>query len=381
MSRFLQVLPVLNARRTPLSVTLAVCAAGLSMFGTVAASYAEHDRTTIQPRPLLASNFSVLNSTNAVVVNVTGVYETRDSGRHWRNITPPTLSRQPVLLSHVRGVYTFARRTIWLTLFGDSRTAFMLASRDGGSTWHEARLPDNATAVQGTLAFTSGRNGRVLGALPGARNGVGLMVTANAGASWRRIATVPFLGPVSWSASEGIGVSPTHQGGSQLYRTTDRGVVWRRVFLPRIAGSISTIDRVQFLTPSVVFAAGVSHPAGRSSGEPILAVSRDSGLHWRSLTPPRTSRVVSSAQVRFAVSGASSLVYYIGTSRYFSDDMGRHWSITPVRLPHGYKLITVDVVTKTVSWGVAAGPARGNLYPNYVVRSSDGGATWSLAGI
>jgi hypothetical protein len=70
-----------------------------------------------------------------IVGNLQGVYRTIDSGRHWVNITPPSIVSQPTLLSHLTKIVSIGGHRIWLELIGDTRFDFTPYSSNGGMSW------------------------------------------------------------------------------------------------------------------------------------------------------------------------------------------------------------------------------------------------------
>ena len=88
-----------------------------------------------------------------VVVNRSGVLRTVDGGAMWTNITPKSIRR---LVDHIEKVIAIGP-DIWLEMEGDERFGFLPYSRDGGRSWHIARI---AASVQiSNLAFENPRDG------------------------------------------------------------------------------------------------------------------------------------------------------------------------------------------------------------------------------
>lgn len=90
-----------------------------------------------------------------VVVNRSGVLRTVDGGATWTNITPGSLRR---LVDHIDKVIAIGP-DIWLEMEGGDLYGFLPYSRDGGNSWHTARI---AGSVQmSSLVFANQRDGWV----------------------------------------------------------------------------------------------------------------------------------------------------------------------------------------------------------------------------
>jgi len=90
-----------------------------------------------------------------VVVNRSGVLRTVDGGATWTNITPRSLRR---LVDHIDKVIAIGP-DIWLEMEGSDLYGFLLYSRDGGHSWHTARI---AGSVQmSSVVFENQRDGWV----------------------------------------------------------------------------------------------------------------------------------------------------------------------------------------------------------------------------
>jgi hypothetical protein len=89
--------------------------------------------------PLQAQEIDVTGPQGLIVGNLYGVYKTVDSGRHWTNITPPSITSQPILLSHLGKIVSLGGSRIWLELEGDARIDFTPYSSNGGLSWRSLK--------------------------------------------------------------------------------------------------------------------------------------------------------------------------------------------------------------------------------------------------
>lgn len=90
-----------------------------------------------------------------VVVNRSGVFRTVDGGAGWTNITPRSLRG---LVDHVAAVIAIGP-DIWLEMEGSDLFGFLPYSRDGGRSWHIARI--GGSTQMSNLVFQNRRDGWV----------------------------------------------------------------------------------------------------------------------------------------------------------------------------------------------------------------------------
>jgi hypothetical protein len=210
-----------------------------------------------------------------------GVWESRDAGRTWR----PRTDDQP---SPAVGAVAFAP--------GDPAVAYagtgegeplaalgvgLLRSADGGASWRLLAAPELLGVGFFGLLVDREDAGRLLAATTG-----GLLASADGGAGWERR-----LAGRCWAVSAGNDGEVLAGGEHGLHRSEDGGTTWRPVALPSAPGSF---DRVAVAHPAggqvvYVFAAGdgVGHLWRRDrAGSPFEPVKPPADLHsqqaWRS---------------------------------------------------------------------------------------------------
>jgi photosystem II stability/assembly factor-like uncharacterized protein len=236
--------------RTALFVAVGALCLGVN-FGTL--QVGASTKTSGSIGGVLKANEAGVTGPHALIVaNLVGIYKTTDAGRHWTNITPPLISSQPEILSHLVSIVSFGNERIWLECEGDARFDFIPYTWNGGTTWRTSVLPsdvDNPAALQ----FTGAEDG---------------WATANVGASPQRVAVRTVDGGDAWVlASKRTAPKPpvsgqrpsdvkqrvpvgftivrtyrasrvlswalaaTAAGGTYLLETTDGGSVWKTVSL------------------------------------------------------------------------------------------------------------------------------------------------------
>ena len=339
-----------------------------------------------------------------VAENFHGVYTTADDGAHWVSVTPPSLRANPILLDHVFGITSFGADRVWLLVSANAGYGTRLVyTRDGGRSWRITPLvpgPSGAplSFLPGdsnptTPAFSSDDDGWVMAGL-GPRDRGGLFRTRNGGARWSFVAYSPFQGSIAFTnRTDGWGISAptwTNAGtvktpGGVLYRSTDGGVVWRRVELPPI--SAYRRARVTFGLPTF-FGASDGVVAGRlydtrTGAEPVVVyTTNDGGATWHGRLAPQTAATrryqQGSFTVPFAAASPTDWAMYAGTTLYTTADAGLKWTSIHPELPRA--VVTVDRLDSarpSAMWAQAHGRI-GNFYPLYLISSVDGGRTWNM---
>jgi photosystem II stability/assembly factor-like uncharacterized protein len=276
-----------------------------------------------------------------------------------------------VLVSHIVDITSFGSGHIWLEPVGDMRMDFIPYTNDSGTTWRLARLPGGAGLAGSPLSFWTPERGRALGE----RNGGAVVVfeTDDGGASWNHVAGAtagPFGGPVTFTSASG-GWTWNRRG--LMYRTADGGRTWQRVRLPALHG----YELVAAAEPKVSGdGAVVVITRLRSAGgvaRTAFYASEDGGASWHAHLAPGAGKGASAA---LAANGSD----WFALSRadlFATTNAGRTWQETTVRTPTGDSINAIDYLSPTIGWAEAAGPTIGNLYPTYLLRTSNGGRTWS----
>jgi photosystem II stability/assembly factor-like uncharacterized protein len=212
-------------------------------------------------------------------------------------------------------------------------------------------------------------------------------------AHWSFVADALFQGSVVFTnKTDGWGVSPTWTNagtvkttGGALYHSSGGGVSWRRVHLPPISAYHRA--RVTFGLPTF-FGASSGVAAGRlyntqTGAEPVAVyVTKDGGATWHGRLAPQTTATRRYQQgffsVPFAASSPSHWAMYAGTTLYTTADAGLSWTSIHPNLPKAVAGVDrLYSARPTAMWAKAHGHT-GNLYPPYLLRSTNGGRTWNM---
>jgi hypothetical protein len=263
---------------------------------------------------------------------------TRDAGHMWRAVGPsPVTGINPT---------SFTRKLV----FVDLENGFLLgtngffATRNGGHSWSETRLPGEVIDL--------------------ARFGQSI---------WAATTTCPLFGPASAPCTVGIEASG------------DAGKNWQAVPVPQAPYHDA---QVAFGTAGTAFVAVWSAAVGNGPGE-ILVGSVD-GTNWR--THPLPCPVGYRLDGRFSVAGASDTLWMIcdgqGTSgiegviTYRSTDGGTHWSRESNYSIGRFTGASGEAPARELEHLVALSATKALLLDSVdgLVQTTDGGVTWRQAG-
>lgn len=336
-------------------------------------------------------------------MNGSGVHVTADDGTHWVNVTPPTLRTNPTLLSHTFGIATFGADRVWLLVSANAGYGSRLVyTWDAGRTWRTTPLvPGPSGGVQSFLpgdanpttpAFLNAKDGWIL-AGPGSRSSGGLFKTRDGGVHWSFVARTPFQGSVEFTSSrDGWGITdPTwtnagtvRRDGGILYHSADGGSTWRRVTLPALSGLHTPVTYALptfFKTGNGVLG-GRMYDTGTSAQPVVVYATHDNGLTWQGQLAPETTATRHYQQgfftVPFAASSPTHWAMYAGSTLYTTTNAGRSWTTIHPKLPKAIAAVDHLYSADPAAMWAGANGHTGNFYPPYLLRSTDGGRTWTL---
>lgn len=287
------------------------------------------------------------------------IWKSADSGRTWAKVAVPMVSAGGIAVDP-------AGRSILSWGLGDG----VVRSTDGGSTWVasndgllEAPVEPDALAVDpadGTTAY----------AVSGGR----LFKTDDAGGHWNELAPQFALRVASVSiAPDGsavyVGLVPSsdlHEetfddGG--IYRSTDGGATWSNLSPELMRGGrvlriVIDPNAPRVLYADVDFTCQCSHSAIYRTG--------DGGGHWSIVFDGWTGLLAMNL-------AHPSTLYAGGTDGLrTTNDGGRHWTKLSDEV---LMALASDRTDPTRLYGTVSDPALGHM----LVRSTDGGASWSTS--
>jgi photosystem II stability/assembly factor-like uncharacterized protein len=258
----------------------------------------------------------------------------------------------------------------------------LLLSLHAVGPWEKVAVPTTASlrglsVVSAATVWASGTEGTV-------------MRTEDGGKHWTVI-TVPgaekldFRGIQAFDGATALVISsgPAENGQAQIYRTSDGGASWKKVFEEKRKGAF--FDAIRFWDRKHGMV--LSDPV---DGRFVLFSTDDGGATWKQI-PPLALPPALPNEGAFAASNSCLTVQgennawfatgAAGVARIFrSNDRGRSWSAaeTPMHPPNASSGI-FSLVFPDAKHGLAVGgdymhPESSEL-PN-VMRSLDGGRTW-----
>jgi photosystem II stability/assembly factor-like uncharacterized protein len=217
--------------------------------------------------------------------------------------------------------------------------------------------------------------------------------STDAGGSWKDVTTEP------WNRVSALAIDPSNH--RVVYAGTDRGVAktidggrtWRMVN----SGLYDAVTRGRYGEGVASLVIDAHDPTTvYATKQGALFKTTDGGSHWRILGPPsiRTGRFprgvvdIYGYQVAAAIDPDNAQTIYAswnyaysnrGPALYFykSVDGGDHWQRIE---PHGLRLISLWSLTVDAAGTLFAVPETNGGSPPSVVKSTDGGVTWSAAG-
>jgi photosystem II stability/assembly factor-like uncharacterized protein len=282
-----------------------------------------------------------------------GVFESDDAGEEWRK-----LSNQVIL-----GIFVDPGQPE--TLFGIDAGRNVFWSVDGGSTWSSrgAGLPPSSA-----VSFAADPLNPAI--LYIGTNVSGVYRSGDEGESWFPAGTgtggMPVLALAVDATAPTLLYAGTYGG---LLRSTDRAHTWA----PANGGLVATFIQSVVIDPE-------NEPAAYASSDVQAFVTTDRGQTWTAIAPASAFRIWAvdpkASNVLYA-SGSQSRVGHI----YKSIDAGRSWSTADdgISCPFVNDLTidpqepsTVYAATRSLLHGPGTIPCGG------LFRSTNGGATWNL---
>jgi Domain of unknown function (DUF4232) len=228
----------MGSRRLRVAVVAALLAVGLSVRMGVSRASASPSLAA----PQLITDLAVLSQRQLVAIGSSSFLSSSDGGATWQSSATG--------LGRVGGGFVLDRLHWWAASASNgSKHVTVARTSDAGTSWMQTTLPASYPDGFGGsyFSFEDAHHGWLtVGTVhSGAFAGADLYVTSDGGASWRRLGSFPFSGPIFFRAGRGYAL--TGVGGQSLETTTDGGRSWRPVALPIPAGLRARSRTVAFL--------------------------------------------------------------------------------------------------------------------------------------
>ena len=313
------------------------------------------------------------------------VYRSDDDGRTW-TVSEPLVgdSLTSDILEDLQIAADDARRLFLIT-----RAGRLLHSPDEGATWRvleTAALETAGATVPARLAFAAERPRTLLFVRSTSPTGMVVERSEDGGASWRRLSATGLPATAQVGALTGLrGDVFLLSCDRGAYRSVDGGATWQP-----LEGALSSGGVAEFLP----WPAQAEPPAGRSSGadsDPVVLaatgygvfISWDGGALWqaRSVGLPVNSRIVG----LLVGAGQPGSIWALTDARPLAEtappplvlrslDGGRTWSSAARGLP----------AVTALAWTTdAAAPDAGLLIAarQHFLRTGDAGLTWQVTAL
>jgi photosystem II stability/assembly factor-like uncharacterized protein len=286
-------------------------------------------------------------------------------------------SELPMSASHFRFVFA--------SLLFPFASALAQTDISGPTHWQRQSVPSTAScrslsAVSALIAWAGCSTGRVFR-------------TTDGGTSWTAdtvagAARLDFRGIKAFDASTAVIASAgaAEQGQARIYRTVDGGKSWSLTWSDTTKGLF--LDGIAFWDARHGFT--FSDPI---NGKLVILTTDDGGSHWTRTPAANIPPVIpheaafAASNTQLAVQGSSNAWIASGggaEARVFrTTDRGRTWRVASTGVPGGASAGLFGIAFADAMHGLAVGGdyaiARGPS--DFALRTSDGGVTWTGAGM
>ena len=354
------------------------------------------DRAPVLPLPnaQFVAQMRLVSPGAGWALNGLALYGTTDDGAHWSNITTPG-TFDPV--AKITALDFLDARYGWAAVLGlDAQPLTLYRTANGGRSWRAmppnvcmptTRLTAAPCGAAVSISFVDRKRGWMLLTADDATGT--LIATVDGGTTWHRVATTPFGGRVQF-ADRNVGWAESGEGtvdrngtpikpDSVMYHSRNGGTTWQHVPLPpgeSYGRSARTINSPQFFGATGVVTARVTLAA-----RPKITVfaSDDAGNTWTARAGPAgtTVKAADTAHLRFSAATVSDWALLVGAHLYVTHDGGRRWTAV---VPTGGPLYEIDFVSPSSAWLLALAQTctpPADWCRNWVLfHTTDGGTTW-----
>ena len=320
-----------------------------------------------------------------------GIELTTNAGRTWNDVTPPGLSVDGG--THwINGFFALSPTRAWLVYGGIEKGPQVIeTTSDAGRHWSKGGVGTGVSALPQsgcTLQFVTLQDGTCTDAVgAGGSMPIGIYRTSDGGVSWRKIfqsspsTTSKTPGSIPFACDKSIHFESATKGfvlfwctggtGAFIYETTDGGVSWaeRDVTQPKVP-----LGGGGFTGPPVFVGSKGAVPYGGGSYSAVFVTS-NGGQSFHPVYPPGKPRqwavdVISPSQWRLTY-GKEILATNNGGTSWFtvtSNTVLRSDSYAKGAPPGGL----VEFTTPNDGW------LTENLTSSLLLRTDDGGRRWNI---
>ena len=323
---------------------------------------------------------------------------TMDGGATWTDQTLPGGILDLTRLTALGASHAWA--------VGDAGTSqnpqpVIVGTSNGGTTWTQESVPSGVGALN-AITFVDAQHGWAAGGNAGIGSTAGeVIVTSNGGATWARqtlpsTITLTFLFGVSFvdtlhgwlGGTSGACCPPNHD--EVILSTTDGGATWTSATSPHVSSGYA-ITGMQFVDVSHGWVLDTSSNPEVGASFTSIARTTDGDSTWQAASPGNactiddvhffdasTGWAVGRATAPPPTNPAAHGCSAVSASMWTTHDAGTTWTQETIPVTAG----GVDSVTAvSASTAFAAGgdilAFVGSDAPTAIIRTTDGGATWT----
>ena len=321
------------------------------------------------------TDLAVLSQRQLVAIGSSSFLVSSDGGGTWQASAPG--------VKGIGGGFVLDRSRWWAASASTgSRRVTVAHTTNAGRSWTRTTLPATYRDGYGAACFSfedAHHGWLTVGSVhSGAFAGADLYATSDGGASWRRLGTFPFTGPILFRAGRGYALAGV--GGQSLETTTDGGRTWRPVALPIPVG-LRARTRTLALLPARRGVAVEAWFAQTSMKYPVVLLvltSRD-GRTWASTKPLTANFGDFGMGTTLPVTPAPGGGWLATNAFTLFHSTAHGWTSRPTRLLSDLRIAFPSALNgfALVEYGHCQQFKQGCSSSSVVARTSDGGKNWT----